>query len=188
MGRSVSSFFSSGRMDRILPIRGKQNSLLLSFVCKHQDTQPFATLCNHLSTFCQQGWVTQSFVNHFWAGLRHATICHQSFFFYCPYTLVMRCGRVSRIEIIWWYWISVSSDYTTLPYLTIWHAQTIGVSDLCCLEHTERSDSVTETVFRNLPGSIKVSVRVNLPDYIFLYHQPDFFLSRLPHAYIISSS
>ena len=75
-------------------------------------------------------------------------------FFFCPYTLVVRCGSVSGIKPIWWYCFSVSRDYSTLPYLTIWHAQSVGVSDLCCLEHTEQSTSVTEIAFRNLPWSI----------------------------------
>ena len=46
-------------------------------------------------------------------------------FSYCPCTLVMKCGKISGIKSIWWYWISVQRDYTTLPYLTIWHAQTV---------------------------------------------------------------
>ena len=60
-------------------------------------------------------------------------------FFHCPYTLVVRSGRVSWFKPIWWYWISVSRKYTTLPYFTIWHAQTVCVNDLTCLEHTEQS-------------------------------------------------
>ena len=39
----------------------------------------------------------------------------------------------SGIKPIWWYSITVLRDYSTLPYLTIWHAQTVGISDLCCL-------------------------------------------------------
>ena len=84
-------------------------------------------------------------------------------FFYCPYTLVMRCRRVSGIEPIWSYWISVSIDYTTLLYLMIWHTQTVGVSDLCCLEHTERSASVTEIAFKKSP-------RIYLGPYTKLNH------------------
>ena len=58
----------------------------------------------------------------------------------------MRCGKVSGIKLI--------TDHTTLPYITIWHDQTVGVSDLCCLEYSERSTSVTEIAFRNIPLSI----------------------------------
>ena len=76
-------------------------------------------------------------------------------FFYCRYALVMRCGRISGIKPIWWYLISISGDYTRLPYLTMRHVQTVGVSDRCCLEQrTEQSTSVTEMVARNLPVSI----------------------------------
>ena len=42
--------------------------------------------------------------------------------------------------------ISVSRAYTTLPYLTIRHAQILGVNDLSSLEHTEQSTSVIEIV------------------------------------------
>ena len=62
-----------------------------------------------------------------------------------------------------------SRDYTTLPYLTIGHTHTVGVSDLCCLEqHTEPSASVTEIAFRNPPASIWVRVQIHSPDAIFL--------------------
>ena len=55
-------------------------------------------------------------------------------FFYCPYTLVVRCGRVSGIQHISWYGISVSRDYITLPYLTIRHAQTVGVKQATIIQ------------------------------------------------------
>ena len=63
-----------------------------------------------------------------------------------PYTLILSCGRVSGIKPIQWHCISVSGDYTTLPYLTVRHAQTVGVNDLSCLEQTEQSIYVTEIV------------------------------------------
>ena len=53
---------------------------------------------------------------------------------YCPYTLIVRCGRVSGIKLIWWYWISVLRDYTGLSYLTIRHVQTVDVNDMSCLD------------------------------------------------------
>ena len=52
----------------------------------------------------------------------------------------------SRIKPIWCHYISLSRDYTTLPYLMIKQAQTVGVNDLSCLEHTKQSSSVTEIV------------------------------------------
>ena len=52
-----------------------------------------------------------------------------------------------------------------LAYITIGHAQTVGVSDLSCLEHTEQSTSVTEIVaLNNLPVSSWVQIKVPSPD------------------------
>ena len=49
---------------------------------------------------------------------------------------------------------AVWRDYTMLPYLTIRHAQTVGVNDLSCLEHAKQSTSLTEIVaHKNLPVS-----------------------------------
>ena len=98
------------------------------------------------------------------------------FFVYCPYTLLMRCGRVSGNKRIWLCWISVRRVYTTLPYLTLWHAETVGVSHLCCLEqHTEPLGSITEITFRNLPASIWVCLRVHSPGAIYLIWPASFF-------------
>ena len=36
-------------------------------------------------------------------------------------------GEYLESNSFWWYWISISKDYTTLPYLTIRHDQTYGV-------------------------------------------------------------
>ena len=49
------------------------------------------------------------------------------YFYDDPYTLVMRCvwESIWNQTHFWQYWISVSRDYITLPYLTIWHAHTI---------------------------------------------------------------
>jgi len=47
--------------------------------------------------------------------------------------------RVSGIKPSWWYWISVSRDYTTLPYLTISFAPTVGISDLSNFFRTYRT-------------------------------------------------
>ena len=100
---------------------------------------------------------------------------------YKSVSLVMRCGRISGIKPILWYLISVSRHYTMLPYLTMRYAQTVGVSDLCCLEqHTEQSGSVTEIIaFKNL----LVSIQVHSPDAKFLSNQPAF-SSRFIDAYI----
>ena len=57
----------------------------------------------------------------------------ERFFFYCLSTLV-----ISGInKPIYWNLTSISRDYTTLPYHTVKHAQTVGVNDLSCLEDTE---------------------------------------------------
>ena len=56
------------------------------------------------------------------------------------------------ISIIYYIYINLFggiiflSREITLHYLTIRHAQTVGVSDLSCLEHTELTTSVTEIV------------------------------------------
>ena len=47
--------------------------------------------------------------------------------FFLPYTLVVSCVRVSGNKPLQCCWISISRAYTTIPYLTIRHAQTVGV-------------------------------------------------------------
>ena len=99
---------------------------------------------------------------------------------------MIRCRRVSGIKSILRNWISVSRDRTTLPYLTISHAQTIGVSDLSCLEHTEQSTSVAEIVtFRNLPVSIWVKYKFIHPMQIF-YMASQLYQGWLMHTFIRS--
>ena len=98
-------------------------------------------------------------------------------FFFAPILLWYQTHFSGR------YWISVSRDYPTLPYLTIRHTLTVGVSNLSCLEHTEQLTSVTEIVaLRNLTVSTWVQLWVLLPDDNFLYDQP--ILSRMTDAYI----
>ena len=61
--------------------------------------------------------------------------------------------------------------------VTIGHAQTVSVSDLCRLEqHTEQSASVTEIVaLRNISITIWVQVQVHTTDTNILYEQPSIF-------------
>ena len=104
---------------------------------------------SHLTLTRPSFWTTFQFIIFYytWCFLfYHFSI----YFFHCPYTLLMRCGRVFGIKLIWWYWISVSRDYTTLPYLTIWHVQTIGVSNLCCLEFNSSFSHLHDALFSTI--------------------------------------
>ena len=60
------------------------------------------------------------------------------------------CMRLTKIGLL----RNTVTCYTMLPYLTIRHAQTVGVNDLSCLEHAKQSTSLTEIVaHKNLPVS-----------------------------------
>ena len=64
-------------------------------------------------------------VNRAYFAQQIYTLLWYIYFYFC-YTLVVRCRRASGIKTIWCFWIAISRDYTTLPYLTIRHVQTVG--------------------------------------------------------------
>ena len=112
-------------------------------------------------------------------------ICFRLYFFLLPLYSVGEVWECIWIQSSWLYWIYVSRDYTTLQYLTLRHAQTVGFNDLSCLQHTEQSIYVTERTARrkeSLRIDLGPRVKVQLSDANFLYDQST--LSRITNAYI----